>query len=226
MRCVFLFLALALAHADDNCSDKSRSLAQDECALWQSLFDAWGGQNMTDCSDKRNDPCSCAAGDRSQWGAKFITCEGGSGNDDDAHITELHLPVSKLAGTIGDELKGFGELRWLGLHNNEFSGTIPGGIGDMSKLETLGLQRNMLSGSLPQQMAKLSALVFLELHGNSISGSVPDMSFANISEYCEMSVAEPGEPTNVFDCPLPPDVALCVPGPPRCKGPEAARAVS
>ena len=87
----------------------------------------------------------------------------------------------------------------------------------MRRLEALGLQKNQLTGSLPPQLAQLSSLQFLELHGNNLTGSVPPLAFEHIQEYCEVSCVPPGTPTNVFDCPLPDNAKMCVPGPPVCK---------
>ena len=85
------------------------------------------------------------------------------------------------------------------------------------RLQTLGLQENQLKGSIPGELDKLTSLVFLSLHGNNLTGKVPPFAFANITEYCDLSCVAPGTPTNVFDCPLPPNASMCVPGPPQCK---------
>ena len=43
-RCVLLAVLLVAIASDNNCTDSSSSLADDECALWQQKFSDWGGQ--------------------------------------------------------------------------------------------------------------------------------------------------------------------------------------
>ena len=129
MRASLLVLLPLASRADDPCTGPSAELNQTDCETFQQKYDSWGGKNWVNCSQLRNNPCACSVGQRSEWGAKFITCRA-TGQGQTKSITELHLPLNNLTGPLGHGLgKGFPELKWLGLHNNALTGAIPGDIG-------------------------------------------------------------------------------------------------
>ena len=58
------------------------AIPEGELRAWQALYDATGGSLWDECSDKRDDPCSCNY---------YVTCDGG-------HITHIYLPRNGLTG--------------------------------------------------------------------------------------------------------------------------------
>lgn len=87
------------------------------------------------------------------------------------------VTLSKLAGSISEELGTLSKLRVIAIHKNNFTGSIPYSFSNLSSLETLSVSSNNLNGSIPDIFGHMRNLYFLGLDLNSLSGMVPPSIF-------------------------------------------------
>jgi hypothetical protein len=83
--------------------------------------------------------------------------------------------------------------------HQQLKGSIPQGLSSLKQLVDLQLDYCQLTGSIP---GGLDALTSLSLQGNHLTGTVPALPFNKIKNYCSLQNLK--NPTNRFDCPLPP----------------------
>jgi predicted outer membrane repeat protein len=105
-------------------------------------------------------------------------------------------------------------VNFVSLLSNNLRGPLPEELWSLTGLTKLGLGNNQLDGSIPPKISALTGLTGLDLSGNRLAGPVPALPFKHISDDCALQ--DRANPTNRFDCPLPPDSGLCKQGPPTC----------
>jgi hypothetical protein len=217
------------------CTGSSAGLPDAECNAWLNLFDhTQGARQWNFCNKNRLDPCACCfppMGPMCDTKAHtVVTCNAN-------HIVKLALGGNNLNGLIPASLGNLSELETMYMQDNSLTGTIPESLGNLKMLTILQLGGNYLKGPIPESITALPLtrlwlndndftgtipsnvakmpLMELRLSGNTLTGVVPSFNFKTIAA-CELE-NPPGNATNSFACPLPPNSGLCTLGPPRCK---------
>ena len=100
-----------------------------------------------------------------QWAG--VTCS----EDDEAVIT-LHLPSSKMVGTLPSELSHLSKLQWLNVTGNEIRGSIPSTLFDQFEtLYRIDLSKNLLTGLIPPSLWSTPSIRAVDLSDNFLSGA-------------------------------------------------------
>ena len=103
-------------------------------------------------------------------------------------VTELHLDINNLAGTLPAQLGSLTHLERLVLSRNRISGRIPPELGDLGNLTMLNLRWNTLEGSIPSELGALAMLDTLDLYRAGLSGAIPP-SLGNLASLQGLTVA-------------------------------------
>ncbi|KAG7344981.1 RHS repeat-associated core domain containing protein [Nitzschia inconspicua] len=108
----------------------------------------------------------CGNGDREPWIGLSCNPEG--------EVRAMVFDDWGLFGTIPPEVGHLYKLQNLILKNNKsLTGWIPGTFGHLGNLRQLGLYNNNLSGVIPNIFEHTKALEFINLEDNEIHGSIP-----------------------------------------------------
>jgi hypothetical protein len=185
----------------------SAGLVPSECDAWISLFDSTNGTQWTNCYDSRLDPCGCIYDPDTYTRGLHCSADG-------IHITYIDLFHNNLCGVIPEVISALTGLTLLVLHANQLTGSIPQGLSALTSLNALNLHDNSLRGSIPGGLTELNRLTDFRLYRNRLTGVVPDLPFKNYTVRCTLECTNPAGITNQFECPLPKDSQLCIPGPP------------
>jgi hypothetical protein len=136
-------------------------------------------------------------------------------------LTELHLDVNSLSGSMPSTISGLTKLTGLWLGANKLTGPIPPEVGDLTSLTGLYLYSNRgITGSIPSTLGKLASLDGLGLESLSLTGSIPSevgtlTKLTNLGladnkltgvvpeSICSLKLTTCALDANVFECPLP-----------------------
>ncbi|KAJ3269828.1 hypothetical protein HDV01_000876 [Terramyces sp. JEL0728] len=122
-------------------------------------------------------------------------------------VVELHLQLSKLAGSIPPAIGSLTNLTYLYLNNNTLSGTIPPAIGNLVKLKELTLNDNQLTGALPAELANIKQLSSLTAARNKLQGPIP-IAIQNMQYYTNFNLGDlSAAPTTTTSSSLGPSLA-------------------
>uniref|UniRef100_A0A0D9YBD3 non-specific serine/threonine protein kinase n=1 Tax=Oryza glumipatula TaxID=40148 RepID=A0A0D9YBD3_9ORYZ len=88
-----------------------------------------------------------------------------------SNLSVLLLSGNMLVGELPAGVGALGNLKKLGLSNNNFNGLVP--LETVSSLDTLYLDGNKFSGSMPLEIGAVSNLKELILEYNNFNGPVP-----------------------------------------------------
>jgi Leucine-rich repeat (LRR) protein len=89
------------------------------------------------------------------------------------HVTEIHLVLNNLTGSMTSKLGNLTGLEYLDLSFNPLTGPIPPELGNLNSLEKLWLSSISLTGSIPGELGNLGNLLELSLSDTQLSGSIP-----------------------------------------------------
>ncbi|KAJ3319864.1 hypothetical protein HDV06_005840 [Boothiomyces sp. JEL0866] len=110
-------------------------------------------------------------------------------DDSNSGIVELHLQLSKLAGSVPTSIGSLTNLTYLYLNNNTLSGNIPNSIGNLVKLKELTLNDNQLTGTLPAELANCKQLNTLTAARNKLQGPIP-VAIQNMDYYVNFNLGD------------------------------------
>ena len=82
--------------------------------------------------------------------------------------------ITKLYGSLPEELGNLTELRELKIIGQELEGGIPMSLGQLHHLQKLWLINDSLSGPVPESLYLLNEIIDLQLHNNQLTGSLSD----------------------------------------------------
>ncbi|KAK7313165.1 hypothetical protein VNO77_37642 [Canavalia gladiata] len=115
-----------------------------------------------------------------------VTCDCSFANGTICHVTNIHLKVQNLEGSLPPELAKLPYLQDIDLSRNYLNGTIPKEWGSMNLVYMYSffylsvfhiyhssLSANRLSGSIPPELANITTLQSLTLEFNQLSGNLP-----------------------------------------------------
>lgn len=99
------------------------------------------------------------------------------------HLYKLESLILKnnphLTGWIPPSLSHLGNLRQLGLYNNNLSGVIPDIFEHTKFLKFINLENNDIHGSIPLEISHLASLETLVLKNNRMEGIIPFKQLAS-----------------------------------------------
>ena len=179
-RQILVVVAALAGRAAAGCSGESSAIYDWECEAWQELFDATGGENWTQCSKLRDDPCACDGGEGDvcapglgQHDMRYGVCcdavaDAGRG------ITRIVLHGANMTGELPDNLDRFSELVVFDVDHNRLTGKIPQKLPARLGAFYVGGYTNRLAGPLPAELP--SELAYFDVDGQTYGHSSFDKS--------------------------------------------------
>ena len=147
------------------CKGSSSNLNTNYCKIWQDLYDNTNGSSWTECSDKRNDPCSC------KGVLARVSCS-------EPDFNFIQLNSNNLNGTLPDSIGNINEIAFLQIMSNDnLRGPIPSSLGKLTS-HALSLADNHLTGTIPSALGNITPYisggqVTVTLNNNNLTGSIP-----------------------------------------------------
>lgn len=200
---VALLIACASAAATAPCTGASVDLSDTECMVWQNVFDTLNGNAWSNCSDTRNDPCSCKT-----LPGRGVLCGSGMGSANDVvpcTADKCNILTIQLANPACTGMEGR---------------ILPPSISNLKELVALDIEGCKVAGPVPDSFKSLTKLKTFQVAQNRLT-SLPSLDFDQYSGWCDVC-------DNPFVCPLPLGASDCHDNdcPPSCitAGPTPAPA--
>ena len=121
-------LVTAVVARGASCTGASVNVSAAECAAWQALYDATGGDRWRYCA-VRDDPCACVLPPTADYPLGFHTCSNATAKTGYRRVVQsLVLPLNNMVGTLPAALAQLTDVRRIALQGNELAGPLPAGL--------------------------------------------------------------------------------------------------